>query len=687
LVVVVLALLNFVLAVWYVIRTGLTASFFTHQLFLPFLAIAYTALSVAIISRRPRNPIGYIFLSVGTLFLLIGLAASVIDDYWMVLPFSTSALIDPAIWLGNWTWLPAQMLPLTFVFLLFPDGHLPSRRWRWIGWAAGVGLFLTALGLAALPGPLPEWGTTANPYGLAGAEDLIAVMMNIGGALLAVGFAGSIAALIMRFRRSRGIERAQIKWLVYAGIVVLVLAVLMVPLWVSGNLNDRLAMELSIILTNLMTLGIAVAATVAIIRYRLYEVDIIINRTLVYGVMTGVILLIYSLIVGAAGLLFGSQGSWLLTLLATGLVAVLFQPILIRLQRGVNRLLYGQRDEPFTVLAQLGQRLEQTVTPESIYPTIVKTLAQALKLPYVALQVRDGEDFKTVESTGRTVTEPVLVPLTNQGEVVGRLLVGRRMPNEEFSEADQQILQNVARQAGAAVHNAHLTADLRRSRQQIVTTREEERRRLRRDLHDGLGPALASLLLEARVLRRLVRDDPPAAEALAVDMQADIKSTIDDIRRVVNELRPPALDDLGLVAALHVMATKIGESGSDGNEGSRPDGPLSRDGRLRINIDAPEDLPPLPAAVEVAAYRIIQEALTNVIHHAEAGCAVVRLRLAGDLCLEIADDGVGFNSGRDGGVGLHSMRERAVELSGSCRIDRRPEGGTIVRATLPLGAG
>jgi signal transduction histidine kinase len=268
------------------------------------------------------------------------------------------------------------------------------------------------------------------------------------------------------------------------------------------------------------------------------------------------------------------------------------------------------------------------------------------------------------------------LPLTNGGEVVGRLLIGRRPGDEAFSEADQQILQNIARQAGAAVYGAKLTADLQRSRQQLVSSREEERRRLRRDLHDGLGPALASLLLEARVLRRMIRDDPAAAERLAEEMQGDIRVTIDDIRRAVHELRPPALDDLGLVPAINVMAAKIGR-----DNGLAEGDPVG----LQVRVEAPDDLPPLPAAVEVAAYRIVQEALTNVVHHAGARCAVVRLRLDRDLHIEIADDGVGVNGGRPGGLGLHSMRERAAELGGSCAISRSPEGGTRVVATLPVG--
>lgn len=671
--VIVVMALNFVIVVWYVVRTGDTTSFLSHQMMTPFLSIIYTGLGTVIIKHRPRNPIGWIFLIVSSSYVLSALVAGALLYTSILTAPLGPLLLDLATWLGNWVWLPAQLLPLTFVFLLFPDGHLLSPRWRIVGWAAGLGLLSLMLGLAAHPGPIADWASQPNPFGIAGAERFLEGLMTVGSVLLAIGVFGSMAAVAVRFRRSKGIERARMKWLVYAAVLILIAGVFTLPYWLSGNLANGPALELSIVLTNLVTLGIAIAVTIAIIGYRLYDIDVLINRTLVYSVMTGVIVLIYSLVVGAAGVLFGTQDNRLLALVATGLVAVLFQPIRDRLQRGVNRLLYGQRDEPFEVLARLGQSLEQSATPDTLFLTLVETVAQALRLPYVDLQERQGNRFVSVAATGRPVDDPISFPMNYQSEEIGRLMVGHRAPGEPFGEADERLLQNIARQAAVAVYDARLTADLQRSRQQIVTGREEERRRLRRDLHDGLGPSLASLLLEARVLRRMIRNDPEAAERLADEMQGDIRETIDDVRRVVNELRPPALDDLGLVPAIQMMADKVGRPRGDGTVGTV------------IQIEALEVLPSLPAAVEVATYRIIQEALTNVTHHARARHACIRFRLDRDLHIEIADDGVGFNGGRDGGVGLHSMRERAAELGGSLIVSRRPEGGTLVSATLPIG--
>jgi len=672
-VVLVLVLLNLALAVWYVVATGDTTAFFSHQLQIPFLAVIYARLGAAVVTRRPRNAIGPILLCIGLSYLLSAWSAGV-PLYAALAPSHVPPVLsDIGQWLNNWVWLPAQLLPITFVFLLFPDGRLLTPRWRPVGWAAGLGLLSLLVALAAHPGPVSSWGTQPNPFGITGAESALNLLLTVGGILVGAGFFGSLVSLGVRFRRSRDIERAQMKWLVYAAVIILVVALLAIPLQFFGRLTDPQAMEWSITVTNLAMLGIAAAATIAIVRYRLYDIDVILNRTLVYGVMTGVVLLIYGLVVGGAGLLFDARGNGLFTILATALVALVFQPIRLRLQQGVNRLLYGQRNEPFEVLAQLGQRLEQMIAPDAVYPALVETVAGALRLPYVAVDVWQDGRWRTVESFGRPVENPDTYSLTYQGQLVGRLRVARRAPEEAFSRADERLLLNVARQAGAAVYSAQLTADLQRSRQQLVTGREEERRRLRRDLHDGLGPSLASLLLQARVLRRMIRDDPAAAEALADEIQGDIRITIDDIRRVVHELRPPALDDLGLVSALNVMAAKIGRS--DEAPALAP----------CVIIDAPDDLPSLPAAVEVAAYRIVQEALTNVIHHANARTATVRVRLDRDLRLEIRDDGVGFKGGREDGLGLRSMRDRADELGGTFAVAGPPGGGTLIRVTLPVG--
>jgi signal transduction histidine kinase len=246
------------------------------------------------------------------------------------------------------------------------------------------------------------------------------------------------------------------------------------------------------------------------------------------------------------------------------------------------------------------------------------------------------------------------------------MILAPRTPGEGFSASDRRLLEDLARQAGVAAHASRLTADLQRSRERLVTAREEERRRLRRDLHDGLGPQLAAQTLKVGSARSLYGRDPAAADALLSDLEANMEAAISDIRRLVYNLRPPALDELGLDGAIRASAAQYATNG------------------LKISVDAPKVLPSLPAAVEVAAYRIAQEALTNVVRHAQASESIVRLRLDGELELEITDDGVGLAENRGTGVGLSSMRERAVELGGTCVVEQSVPQGTRVVARLPL---
>jgi signal transduction histidine kinase len=311
---------------------------------------------------------------------------------------------------------------------------------------------------------------------------------------------------------------------------------------------------------------------------------------------------------------------------------------------------------------------------------IVQTVREALKLPYAAVVLQQDHGDASVASSGVPIADPVRVPLLYQGERLGELLLGQRAPGEPFSRADRRLLDDLARQAGIAVHAVRLTADLQRSRERLVTAREEERRRLRRDLHDGLGAQLAALNLQAGVLRAAIPLDPAGADALAVELQAELRAAIANIRRLVNDLRPPARDELGLLATLRAHAAQYAATGV---LATRAD--LVCEGQpVQVVVDGPDQLPPLPAAVEVAVYRIVQEALTNVVRHARARTCVVRLTVADEVRLSIADDGVGL--ARDGsvGMGLVSMRERAAELGGTCIVKAGTPGGTEVLVRVPL---
>jgi signal transduction histidine kinase len=407
----------------------------------------------------------------------------------------------------------------------------------------------------------------------------------------------------------------------------------------------------------------------SILRYRLWEIDLLLNRTLVYGLLTVAIVAGYILLVGILSILFQGSDFWL-AVIATGMIALLFQPLRQALQRGVNRLLYGERDDPATVLARLGQRLEGVMAADAVLPTLVETVAQALKLPYAAVALRqDGASAELLVAHGKPPAQVESFPLLYQGEPLGRLDAAPRAAGEQLTAGDRRLLADIAHQAGPAVHALLLTADLQRSRTRLVTAREEERRRLRRDLHDGLGPQLATLAMQIDAARNLLSSDPGQADHLLQDGKRQMQEALAGIRRLVYDLRPPALDQLGLVSALRDHAA--GHAA----------------GSLQVVIDAPEPLPPLPAAVEVAAYRIALEALTNVVRHAQAQHCWLRLRVDGGLLLEVEDDGRGLAPDVRHGVGITAMVERAAELGGTCMVQRGSSGGTVVRAWLPVVAG
>ena len=507
--------------------------------------------------------------------------------------------------------------------------------------------------------------------------------------LLMLWFTGflviALYAQVHRYRRvSSPVERLQTKWVMFGfslwiGYILLSTGPYMVISSLPPGAPIPWWARLSELAWFLALSIIPVSLTVAVARYDLWDIDLVINRTLVYGAVTAAIIGLYALVVGGAALLFQAQGNWLIALVATGLVAVLFQPLRTGAQRWVNQLLYGRRDEPFEVLARLGQRLEDTIAPELVLPTMVETVAQTLKLPYVAIAMREGNYYATSVSYGKPATSTVVFPLTHQGEQIGQLVVARRAADEDLSVADERLLRNVARQAGTAVHAIQLTADLQHARRQIVTSREEERRRLRRDLHDGLGPSLAAQLLKIGAARALLADRPDVTNKLLAEMERDIDGTLAEVRRIVYDLRPPALDQWGLAGALRAYAETC-EGGAGGDAGAT----------LTIDVAAPETLLPLPAAVEVAAYHIGRDALTNVVRHAQARHCTLRLAVdegeSDCLVLTIHDDGQGFGDEVDAGVGLAGMRERAAELDGSCTVESVPGAGTRVTAKLPLGA-
>lgn len=622
--------------------------------------VGYSVSGALLVSRHPHNPIGWLFCLAGLGAGIGGLATEYAIEAVLSNPGSLPAG-EAMAWLGTWPWILFVPVPATIGLLLFPTGHVVSPRWRpalWLAIAVNAALFL---GFAFQKGELEGFGID-NPVGFLpdGSEA-------VGGLLLPV-IALALASLIVRYRRSVGDERQQLRWMAAAAALFLVAIPLEIML---SALTDAWAGWPTLA----ASAAIVLAAGIAVLKYRLYELDLVVNRTLVYGFLTALVVAGYVGLVAGLGELVDSTGIGV-SLAATAAVAVAIQPLRSVIQLRVDRLMYGDRDDPYRALSRLGERLERALDPDSVLPAIVEAVAEGLRLPYAAIELSERGEGRIVASHGEPRGGSLTrLPLEYRGETVGLLIVAPRSAREPLGDADLRLLGDLARQAGVAAHAVGLTQDLRRSRERLVTAREEERRRLRRDLHDGLGPSLAGIALEIESARGLVERDPGAARELLATLRGEVQESIADIRRIAYDLRPPTLDEFGLVAAVREQAARMGAAKGAGAVANG----------LRVAVETPGAIPPLPAAVEVAAYRIALEALANVSRHAGASHCTVRIAVNGELELEVEDDGAGIRGGQGKGVGLLSMRERAEELGGALSVGAGSGGrGTLVSARLPV---
>jgi len=624
--------------------------------------LAFPVVGALILSRLPGHRLGW-------LYCLCGLVSSVtLASY----SYAQRGLVDQAgsfpgalaaAWLSSWIWLLGFSPLLTFGVLWFPNGRLPSRRWWPVAAVAGLVIGVGVISIALRPGPLENHPVRDNPLGLplprswfdaVGWPGLVP--------LLLVAIVGSLAAVAVRYRRGSADERDQLRWFLLA-VGLLVVSFALVGDSTVGVVHNLLVL----VAIPLIPLSIGVA----VLRRRLYGVELAARRSLVYGWLLATGLAVYAGVVLILDAILRGHAEPVVALAAAGTVAVLYQPLRLRLQRSADRMLYGDRGDPYAVLAGLGRRLQAAASAEQTLPETVETIASALRLPYVAVELPGDAPERPTAAHGTTPgAEPVVVPLTHGGDAVGQLVVGRQDAREDLTPAERRLLGDLGRQVAVAAHAVLLDRALRRSRERLVVGREEERRRLRRDLHDGLGPALAGVALGVDAARNMLRTDPDAADALLRDLKDETLGCVGEVRRIVEDLRPPALAELGLLPALTAFVDRLS----------------NRNDALQVSLEAPDPLPPLPAAVEVAAYRIATEAMTNVARHARARSCLLRLTVGDELTVEVRDDGIGVPAGRLTGIGLPSMAERAAELGGRLQLARLDGGGTRVLAHLPLAA-
>ena len=614
--------------------------------------IAFSVTGAWLVGSRIARPMGWLLLGIGLCSALYAASASYVvlvlrADVTAPLP-EGAGMAEVAAWVTGWAWFPSWLLVSTALPQVLPHGRPLPGRWRLLLWPVAFVLVVGIVWFATAPGEVGFFPAIDNPLAM---PAVAAVLDPIGpalDALVPVLILASLVTVVVRLRRADGAERRQIGWVAYVVVVAVALVAFAPDLWVNVAIL-------------LVPAGIAVAA----LRYRLYDLDLLVNRTLVAGVLLGLAALAYVAVVAWIGALVGTSGG-VTPFLAAFAVALVFHSARIRVQRGVDRLFFGRRRDPLALLHDLDAALRQAPTPRAALQDAVHVVRSGLRLPGAALEVRLPSGDVVRAEDGTVTTAATAVPLELHDDRVGTLLVEPRKRGEEVRGTDLRAVTTLAGPLASAAYAVRLSGDLEESRRRILEAREEERRRLRRDLHDGLGPQLAGVVMGLDVVgSALGRGDLDRATDLTRAATEQAREAVEDVRRLAHGLRPPVLDDLGLVGAV------------------RSAGPIAAPGGPRVEVCAEGDMEDLPAAVEVAAYRIALEAVTNAVRHAGASRIEVRLVAGTDaLVVEVRDDGAGITADARPGVGLASMRERAAEVGGWCTVAPQSPGTRVV-AHLP----
>ena len=638
-------------------------------------AVTVGALGALVASRRPRNAIGWLMLWIG---IITG--ASALSLHVAIHGLLTG--VPPHDWPRWLAWVHNSVGNLglgaeIILFLLFPDGKPLSRRWRWLGWVTVVYSLAFTVGNALDPTPvelsaeLPKLG---NPVGIPAmawfsSNPLVFLVILL---LLVL----SVVALILRLRRSQGEERQQVKWFVYAVGISVSFLVVAVPLYTvdqalsNAAFNGGLAFGFSV--------AVPAAAALAILRYGLYEIDVVINKTIVYFSLAAAITAIYVGIVVGIGALINSRGNVGLSILATAIVAVGFQPIRDRSRRFANRLVYGKRATPYEVLSEFAERMAGTYSVEDVLPRTARMVAEGTGALRADVWLRVGRELRAEgswPSTSASERIPLteddaievpgassVVPVTHQGELLGALSV-HKAPGDPVSPTEDKLLADVASQAGLVLRNVRLIEELRASRQRLVAAQDEERRKLERNIHDGAQQQLVSLAVKANLAQSIAKSDPERTEGMLEQLKAEAQDALDNLRDLARGIYPPLLADQGLGAALGAQARKS---------------------PIPVTIES-DGVGHYPQDTEAAVYFCVLEGLQNVAKYAGASRALVRLSQSdGNLNFEVQDDGEGFDPAQTTyGTGLQGIEDRLAALEGSFEVRSSPGAGTTLAGKVP----
>jgi signal transduction histidine kinase len=673
------------------ILTATNGSFDEDPLFIPvavMMIAGYSVTGAVLASRQPRNAIGWLLLTIGGLFLLTGLSDESMQ--WLYRNGPTTNPVAPVVGLiTSMFWLPMIAIA-SLLFLLFPTGSVPSPRWRFLPWVIGAAVGVFLVGVLLHPGPLEDTGLEGveitNPFGVSALEDVTTVAISAASVVVLIGIVPCFVALVVRFVRARGEERQQIRWLASVAAALFVLVLVQIPLTLAlGDALERsfLGEALFIVTFALVGIGVPVAMGIAVLRYRLYDLDLVVRKTIVFAVLVvlvmivslGVLLLVSSTVTDLTRDEVQAVG------IAMFLVGLSVWPLWRFARRIADRVVYGGRATPYEVLAAFGHRVGETYSADDVLPRMAELLGQATGATSAHVWIAVGDGFRPVASWPADVPADAIpnpdaigvdteraagmAAVRDRGEVLGALSVD--MPaSDPMSPAKQRIVGDLAAQAGLLLRNVRLIEELRDSRRRIVSAQDDRAKKLERDIHDGAQQQLVALAVKARLARALTERDPARVGEMLGEIETETQAALEDLRDLARGIYPPLLADRGLVEALGAQARKS---------------------PVPVTIE-PDGLGRYRPEVEAGVYFSVLEALQNIAKYAEARS--VRVMLGADVAevrFEVTDDGRGFDpSDTKLGTGLQGIVDRVSALGGEVEITSHPGRGTTVAGRVPTSA-
>jgi signal transduction histidine kinase len=690
----VLTLLVFVFVLGALNDSGMTAEEFFLVPLVLLATMTSSTVGALVASRQPRNPIGWLFLGL-SLCVVLGVMG---EDY-PIYAIRTNPGSLPApewvLWVSGWTFgIAGAVVPL--IILLFPSGTVPSRRWRPVPWLL-VGGTLWALAWYAVEprGLFPTPGLrVGNPVAIEAVRGIASPLITAGTIVAIVSAIACFVGLVLRFRRSRGEERQQLRWLAYVGAFSLSM---FLALFASGSIFGEASTAedvfWSLFVASLMV-GIPAACGIAILKYRLYDLDVVIKKTVVFAILAGFVTLVYvGLVVGIGNLVTDAgTGFDVLVFGAIAIVALILQPLRHWARRLADRLVYGKRATPYEVLSQFTERIGETLSVEDVLARMTNLITAGTGAERAEVWLRVGRELRLEASSPpreegddrprlplEAEDEPPDIPdateviaVRHRGELLGTIAVS--VPAADpLTPEQERMLSELAVQAGLVLRNVGLTAELRarledlqHSRERLVAAQDEERRRIERNLHDGAQQQLIALAVKSRLAQQLAPRDPARSADMLGDIQRDAEAALEDLRDLARGIYPPLLADQGLGAALAAQARKVS---------------------IPVTVDVIDDAR-YPQAIEAAVYFCCLEALNNVSKYADASRAIVRIvRNESRLRFEVEDDGRGFDVGSTThGTGLQGIADRLDALGGGFEVTSAPGTGTTIVGTVVLEA-